>query len=76
MIFPVSRLTGGARVAEVLVVSAALLLELRTRARLTQQELADAAGLSLRAFSYLERGATSTPQRESVRRLASRQRRA
>jgi hypothetical protein len=49
MIFAVSRLTGGARVAEVLVVFAALLRELRTRARLTQQELADAAGLSLRA---------------------------
>ena len=47
-----------------------VLRELRTRARLTQQELADAAGVSLRAVSYLERGVASTPQKETVRLLA------
>ena len=40
------------------------------RARLTQQEVADAAGLSLRTVSDLERGAAATPQRETVRLLA------
>ncbi len=49
---------------------AGLLRELRTRARLTQQELADAAGLSLRRVNGLERGGTTTPQRETVRLLA------
>jgi tetratricopeptide (TPR) repeat protein/transcriptional regulator with XRE-family HTH domain len=49
---------------------AGLLRELRTRARLTQQELADAAGVSLRTVSDLERGAATTPQKETVRLLA------
>jgi transcriptional regulator with XRE-family HTH domain len=49
---------------------AGLLRELRTRVRLTQEELADAAGLSLRAVSDLERGVVTTPQRETVRLLA------
>ena len=49
---------------------AGLLRELRTRARLTQQELAEAAGVSLRTVSDLERGVAATPQRETVRLLA------
>jgi tetratricopeptide (TPR) repeat protein/transcriptional regulator with XRE-family HTH domain len=48
----------------------ALLRELRTRARLTQEELAGVAGISERAVSGLERGVTTTPQRETVRLLA------
>jgi tetratricopeptide (TPR) repeat protein/transcriptional regulator with XRE-family HTH domain len=48
---------------------AGVLRELRTRARLTQQELADAAGVSLRTVSDLERGAAATPQKETVRLL-------
>jgi transcriptional regulator with XRE-family HTH domain len=35
-----------------------------------QEELAEAAGLSVRAVAYLERGAVTTPQRETVRLLA------
>ena len=46
------------------------LRELRRHARLTQQELADAAGLSLRTVSDLERGVAATPQKETVRLLA------
>jgi transcriptional regulator with XRE-family HTH domain len=46
------------------------LRELRRRARLTQQELADTAGLSLRTVSDLERGVATTPQKETVRLLA------
>jgi tetratricopeptide (TPR) repeat protein/transcriptional regulator with XRE-family HTH domain len=48
---------------------AVVLRELRRRARRTQQELADAAGLSLRTVSDLERGIAVTPQRETVRLL-------
>jgi len=47
-----------------------LLRELRRRARLTQQEVADAAGLSLRTVSDLERGVAASPQRGTVRLLA------
>ena len=36
----------------------------------TQEELAEAAGLSVRAVAYLERGAVTTPQKETVRLLA------
>jgi tetratricopeptide (TPR) repeat protein/transcriptional regulator with XRE-family HTH domain len=49
---------------------AGLLRELRRRARLTQQELADAARVSLRTVSDLERGVATTPQKETVRLLA------
>jgi tetratricopeptide (TPR) repeat protein/transcriptional regulator with XRE-family HTH domain len=49
---------------------AQLLRELRLRARLTQEELAEAAGVSLRTVSDLERGFAATPQRETVRLLA------
>jgi tetratricopeptide (TPR) repeat protein/transcriptional regulator with XRE-family HTH domain len=57
-------------VAEGALPFADVLRGLRTEARLTQEELAEAAGLSARAISYLERGVVSTPQRETVRLLA------
>ncbi|QMU67248.1 tetratricopeptide repeat protein [Streptacidiphilus sp. P02-A3a] len=41
----------------------------RKQARMTQQELADAAGVSLRTVSDLERGVATSPQRETVRLL-------
>src|SRR5580693_5447893 len=43
---------------------------LRGEAGLTQEELAEAAGLSVRAVAYLERGAVTSPQKETVRLLA------
>ena len=43
-----------------------LLRGLRKGAGLTQEELAEAAGLSLRAVSDLERGVASTPQKETA----------
>jgi tetratricopeptide (TPR) repeat protein/transcriptional regulator with XRE-family HTH domain len=49
---------------------ASLLRKLRREARLTQEELAEAAGLSVRAVAYLERGVVTTPQKETVRLLA------
>ncbi len=49
---------------------AAALRALRAHARLTQEELADAAGLSRRTVSDLERGVATTPQHETVRLLA------
>jgi tetratricopeptide (TPR) repeat protein/transcriptional regulator with XRE-family HTH domain len=60
----------GGAVAEPPVTFAALLRKLRTEARLTQEELAEAAGLSPRSVSDLERGIASTPRRETVRLLA------
>lgn len=45
---------------------AALLRVLRERACLTQEELAERSGLSIRAISDLERGRTSRPHRRSV----------
>ena len=47
-----------------------LLRQLRREARWTQEELAEAAGLSVRAVAYLERGAVISPQKETVRLLA------
>ncbi|MFY9931131.1 MAG: helix-turn-helix transcriptional regulator, partial [Streptosporangiaceae bacterium] len=47
-----------------------LLRRLRREARLTQEELAEAAALSVRAVAYLERGVVTTPQKETVRLLA------
>ena len=56
--------------AEPPVTFAGLLRRLRTQARLTQEELAEAAGLSPRSVSDLERGIAATPRRETVRLLA------
>jgi tetratricopeptide (TPR) repeat protein/transcriptional regulator with XRE-family HTH domain len=47
-----------------------LLLELRAVAGLTQEELAGAAGVSVRSVRELERGRVATPQKETVRLLA------
>ena len=49
---------------------ASLLRGLRREARWTQEELAEAARLSVRAVAYLERGVVATPQKETVRLLA------
>jgi tetratricopeptide (TPR) repeat protein/transcriptional regulator with XRE-family HTH domain len=49
---------------------ASVLRGLRTEAGLTQEELAEAAGLTSRTISYLERGEVSTPRKETVRLLA------
>ena len=49
---------------------AGVLRGLRIEAGLTQEELAEAAGLSSRAISYLERGEVATPRKETVRLLA------
>jgi transcriptional regulator with XRE-family HTH domain len=43
---------------------------LRTEADMTQEELAEAAGLSSRAISYLERGEVTTPHKDTVPLLA------
>ncbi|MGW6913458.1 ATP-binding protein [Kitasatospora sp. NPDC054939] len=48
-----------------------LLAESRLRAGLTQDELARAAGVSLRALGDLERGRTRGPQRRTVQALAT-----
>ena len=56
--------------AEPPVTFAALLRKLRTGARLTQEELAEAAALSPRSVSDLERGIAATPRRETIRLLA------
>lgn len=49
----------------------ALLHGLRRRAGLTQEELAHAAGVSVRALSYMERGRSRGPQRRTVQALAA-----
>lgn len=49
---------------------ASLLRVLRERAGMTQEELADSSGLSIRTISDLERGRTTTPQRRSIALLA------
>ena len=56
--------------AEVPVPFAGLLRGLRTEAGLTQEELAEAAGLTSRAISYLERGEVASPRKDTVRLLA------
>ena len=56
--------------AEPPVPFAGALRNLRAGAGLTQEELAKAAGLSSRAISDLERGAVTTPHRDTVRLLA------
>jgi len=57
-------------VAEPPVTFPDLLRQLRTEARLTQEELADAASVSVRSVRDLERGKVATPQKETVRLLA------
>jgi len=47
-----------------------LLRQVRTAASLSQEELAQRSGLSVRGISDLERGARSTPRLETVRMLA------
>src|SRR6266567_3561500 len=47
-----------------------LLRHYRLAAGLTQEELADQAGLSVRGLSDLERGARRAPRRETVQLLA------
>jgi transcriptional regulator with XRE-family HTH domain len=42
----------------------------RVEAGLTQEELAELAGISARGLSDLERGIRSTPYRDTIRRLA------
>jgi tetratricopeptide (TPR) repeat protein/transcriptional regulator with XRE-family HTH domain len=56
--------------AEPPVTFAALLRRLRTEARLTQEDLAEASGVRPRSISDLERGVSVSPQRETIRRLA------
>ncbi|WP_282797399.1 helix-turn-helix domain-containing protein [Streptomyces sp. CC224B] len=48
-----------------------LLHSLRQSAGLTQEELAQTAGISVRALSYLERGRSRGPQRRTVSALAT-----
>lgn len=48
-----------------------LLRHYRRRARLTQEQLAERAGLSVRAISDLERGVNRAPYRSTVARLAA-----
>ncbi|GAA4292347.1 hypothetical protein GCM10023148_55760 [Actinokineospora soli] len=43
----------------------------RLRARLTQQELADRSGISVRALRYIERGSVGHPRPDSVRKLVA-----
>src|SRR5437764_99435 len=49
---------------------ATLLRRYRDAAELTQEELAEHSGLSVRAISDLERGAKTRPQRATVQLLA------
>ncbi|MEV7417218.1 helix-turn-helix domain-containing protein [Streptomyces sp. NPDC089919] len=48
----------------------ALLYGLRTAAGLSQEELAHASGVSVRALSYMERGQSRGPQRRTVQALS------
>ena len=47
-----------------------LLRQVRSEASLSQEELAQRSGLSVRGISDLERGARSAPRLETVRMLA------
>src|SRR5947208_14649018 len=57
-------------VARELVTFAALLKRYRVAAGLTQEELADRAGLSVRGISNLERGVRRLPQHATIGLLA------
>jgi transcriptional regulator with XRE-family HTH domain len=50
---------------------AGLLRQLRVQARMTQEELADAAGLSPRSVSDLERGIHQTARKDTAELLAA-----
>ena len=68
---PWRQVGGGMPVVEPPAVSfAGLLRRLRIDAGLTQEQLAEAAGLSYRSISDLERGINLTPRKETVRLLA------
>jgi tetratricopeptide (TPR) repeat protein/transcriptional regulator with XRE-family HTH domain len=58
-------------VAEPPVRFADVLRKLRAEAGLTQEELAEAAGLTSRTISDLERGTVTTPHKDTVRLLAA-----
>jgi transcriptional regulator with XRE-family HTH domain len=60
----------GEAVAEQPVPFAGLLRGLRAKAGLTQEELAEAAGLTSRVISDLERGMVAIPHKDTVRLLA------
>ena len=61
----------GVQVSELLPVSfGSLLRSLRTAAGLTQEELAEAARVSYRSISDLERGVSRSPRRDTARLLA------
>lgn len=60
----------GDAVTETPVTFAGFLRKLRTDAGLTQEELAEAAGVSVRSVSDLERGITRTARKDTARRLA------
>jgi transcriptional regulator with XRE-family HTH domain len=49
---------------------AGLLRQLRVQARLTQEELSEAAGISTRAVSDLERGVNRTAHKDTAQLLA------
>jgi transcriptional regulator with XRE-family HTH domain len=57
-------------VAEPAISFAGLLRQLRAEARLTQEELAEAAGLSPRSISDLERGINRTARKDTAGLLA------
>jgi tetratricopeptide (TPR) repeat protein/transcriptional regulator with XRE-family HTH domain len=57
-------------VAEPPVRFAGMLRQLRAEAALTQEELAEAAGLNPRTISDLERGLATTPHKDTVRLIA------
>ena len=61
---------GGTAVVEPALTFAGLLRQLRAEARLTQEELAEAAGLSPRSVSDLERGINRTARKETAVLLA------
>ena len=61
---------GGGVMSQMTATFADLLRQLRTAAALSQEELAERAGLSLRGLSDLERGVRRTPHLSTVRLLA------
>jgi transcriptional regulator with XRE-family HTH domain len=67
----VPAINDGEAVAESPAGFAAVLRSLRTGAGLTQEELAEAGGLSPRAISDLERGVVRVPHKDTVRLLAA-----